>query len=157
MLFHKKASVLGKNFLFTNNPGLTYCINVSIKAVKEWHEYDDPAEDEEDRAPADTGLPSFGDPPRAPAKDYKNLHLRDHRQLAEVWNMALDQSAWPSGDRAIDRLPSKQGSSTGKRSNDGDYDEESPPKKKKTKSRDSKCGTSGGSSSLRQSQTMDDA
>jgi hypothetical protein len=140
-LFQKKSSVLGKNFHFTNNLALTHCINFSIRAVKEWHDYDDPAEDGED--------PAFGDP--LPAKDYHSLHLRDHRQLTDVWGTALDGSAWPSDDKAIDRLPSAHGHSREKRSSDNGYDEESMPKKKKAKSRDSK---SGGSSSLWQSQTM---
>jgi hypothetical protein len=80
LLFNNKSSVLGKNFHFTNNPALTNCINFSIRAVKEWHDYDDPAEDGED--------PAFGDP--LPTKDYHSSQLWDHRQLTEVWKTALD-------------------------------------------------------------------
>jgi hypothetical protein len=159
LLFKDKSSVLGENFRVTNNQALTYCINFSIKAVSEWHDYAKPVEDGADLAPADTGLPSLGDPP--PEKDYNDLHLRDHRQLVEVWQRALDRQVWPLDDKAIDRLPQAQasihasGSSGGKRSNDDGYDEESMPKKKKAKSRDSKSGKSGGSSSLWRSQTTD--
>jgi hypothetical protein len=155
MLFHKMHSVLGEDFHFTNNPALTYWIDVSFEAVKQWHNYADPPRN---RRPypilADPVLP----PPRAPPqeKNYNDLDLRDHQWLTQVWQRVLEALEWPLGDKAIDRLPSKQGSSAGKRSNDEDYDEDPTPKKKKTKSRDGKCGTSG-SSSLRQSQTMDDA
>jgi hypothetical protein len=152
LLFQSKSSILGEKFHFTNNPALTYFVNFAMKAVRGWHEYADSVENEPDPlqdnpAFADIDLPVL-DVPRLP-KDFDTLDLRDHRQLAEVWDKMLSLSVWPSDDKAIDRLPSAKSGSSGKRSYDEDYDEESTPKKKKAKSR-SKCGTSGGSSALSQ-------
>jgi hypothetical protein len=121
------GAYLDKNFEFTDNNSLTYWIHYAIPAVGQWLRYKLPASwsalEEDIPAPLEFG----------------RLALRDHQQLINRWELALNMPGWPSDDKAFDQCPkTSEGStlSTLKRDNsvnDDDGEAEDVPKKKKSK------------------------
>jgi hypothetical protein len=111
-------------FAFTQIKPLTYWIDYAIPAVGQWLRYQLPAK-----------WSALEDDIPAPL-EFSLLALRDHQQLINRWELALNMPGWPLDDKAFDQCPkTSEGStlSTLKRDNSVNDDEgeaEAVPKKK---------------------------
>jgi hypothetical protein len=83
---------IGEDLAFTDNATFTQWIQSALKAVKQWIIY------------AKGRLAERRDRPFHPSDGLtEELELRDHKQLAQAFDIALSQS-WPTTDEAVDNL-----------------------------------------------------
>jgi hypothetical protein len=152
-----RDTVLGKNFKVADNEPLTSFIMSTLAALREWHNFIDPLDDEvaPRKSPSnkksslkESALFLFdqpngplkktpSDPPRTtPAPlSLENIRLRNHDSIAQTWIDALEME-WPTGDKAKDNLPTDTSrGTTSKRPHDDDgATVAGAPKQKKSKS-----------------------
>ncbi|KAF9465123.1 hypothetical protein BDZ94DRAFT_1189655 [Collybia nuda] len=99
---------ISTEFEFIDNTPLTFWLNFAMDAIKEWINYKMP--------PVVNSHPSLQDShlsrrrprtiPAAPQPlDPSLLTLKDHNELAEMWEDTLSHPKWPGNDKTDDQVP----------------------------------------------------
>ena len=84
---------IGKDLEFTDNEPLTSWIDMALRFLKDWYDYQDQS--------------IRYIPPGTPQMELKDRPLCEYEALDQIFQAALVKT-WPNDDKAVDHLPSKR-------------------------------------------------
>ncbi|KAF9456476.1 hypothetical protein BDZ94DRAFT_1241514 [Collybia nuda] len=137
-MFMNRAHI-ERNFAFTDNAPLTFWLNFSMGAIKQWIEYEIPPIIPDHAYLQDSHFSRhratvITEPSQS--LDFSRLILKDHTAFVEIWQDVLSHPKWPDNDKTSDQVPpvtAKSLAASSKRARN-EAEQESSNKRKKSMS-----------------------